>query len=392
MRRNIICMISMLLVGMSVLTSCVKDEAKNKECDITSAWVQGDEYAMYFQCKNQMRKSDISSSETEIVFTVRSLLSLPKQLPLFLDVTPGATVEPANGSMQDFTAGPVTYTVTSEDGEWKRQYKVIFQEPILPSFKFGFENVEVVEFRATRSSYHSFYEVLSNGQRYNVWDSGNSGAVLALGIDQTPDAFPTKSVDDGYKGKAVCLQTISAGSLGAMMNKPIAAGNLFLGKFIVEKIMTPLKSTQFGTSIDREPVRVTGYYKYRPGNKFTDMEMKEIAGRTDEASIYAVFYKNKDAEGNDYYIYGDDVEDFTKLAANPNVYKIAQVKQLPATDQWTRFEMFFEGKDADNKEVADNKFNLALVFSSSKDGAKFEGSIGSTLYVDEVEISFEKND
>jgi hypothetical protein len=54
--------------------------------------------------------------------------------------------------------------------------------------------------------------------------------------------------------------------------------------------------------------------------------------------------------------------------------------------------MFFEGKDADNKEVADNKFNLALVFSSSKDGAKFEGAIGSTLYVDEVEISFEKND
>lgn len=89
MRRNIICMISMLLVGMSVLTSCVKDEAKNKECDITSAWVQGDEYAMYFQDKNQMRKSDISSSETEIVFTVRSLLSLPKQLPLFLDVTLG---------------------------------------------------------------------------------------------------------------------------------------------------------------------------------------------------------------------------------------------------------------------------------------------------------------
>ena len=65
---------------------------------------------------------------------------------------------------------------------------------------------------------------------------------------------------------------------------------------------------------------------------------------------------------------------------------------MPATDQWTRFEMFFEGKDADNKEVADNKFNLALVFSSSKDGAKFEGAIGSTLYVDEVEISFEKND
>jgi len=30
------------------------------------------------------------------------------------------------------------------------------------------------------------------------------------------------------------------------------------------------------------------------------------------------------------------------------------------------------------------------VFSSSKDGAQFEGAVGSTLYIDEVEISYEK--
>ena len=59
-------------------------------------------------------------------------------------------------------------------------------------------------------------------------------------------------------------------------------------------------------------------------------------------------------------------------------------------NEWTRFEMFFEGKDADDEELSEKKFNLALVFSSSKDGALFEGAIGSTLYVDEVEISFEK--
>jgi len=35
-------------------------------------------------------------------------------------------------------------------------------------------------------------------------------------------------------------------------------------------------------------------------------------------------------------------------------------------------------------------YNLALVFSSSKNGAQFCGAVGSTLYVDKVVISLEK--
>lgn len=177
-----------------------------------------------------------------------------------------------------------------------------------------------------------------------------------------------------------------------MFKRPIAAGSLFLGKFIIEQVLTnTLKSTRFGIPIDREPVRVTGYYKYQPGEKFTDKDMTVVSGKTDEASIYAVFYKNKDSQGNDYYLYGDDVLDLDNLLKNnPQVVKVARVKSLPATDQWTPFIMEFEGEDADDKDVAAKKYNLALVFSSSKDGAKFEGAIGSTLYIDEVKVSFEK--
>lgn len=380
-----------LLAGACVLTSCVKEEARNKECDILSAWVEGDELSGHFIDKGQMRKGDISSAETQILFTVRSLLMLPRQLSVYFDITPGATIEPANGSMQDFTSGPVTYTVTSEDGQWQRQYKVAFTELSLPSFRFSFEHVEETEKSELFSySYHVFYELGSDGQRQDIWASGNRGAALTL-PNSDPYGFPTYSAGDGYEGKSVCLQTISTGKLGEAMRKPIAAGNLFLGKFIVEKVLSePLRSTQFGTPVDRDPVRVTGYYKYQPGARFTDVNMREVAGRTDEGSIYAIFYKNKDADGNDYYLYGDDVEDFGKLRQNPNVLKVAQVEQLRTTDQWTRFEMFFEGQEADEVELADKKYSLALVFSSSKTGAQFEGAVGSTLYIDEVEVSFEK--
>ena len=45
------------------LASCIKDEAKNKECDIESAWIEGEEYEQYFYQKTDMYK-DVSSTET----------------------------------------------------------------------------------------------------------------------------------------------------------------------------------------------------------------------------------------------------------------------------------------------------------------------------------------
>ena len=102
------------------LTSCIKDEAPNKECDIESVWIEGEEYQQYFYRTNEMRKESIGSIDTDIIFSVRSLISLSKEIPLNFKITEGATIEPANGSKQDFTKGPFTYTVTAEDGQWKR--------------------------------------------------------------------------------------------------------------------------------------------------------------------------------------------------------------------------------------------------------------------------------
>lgn len=369
---------------LMTLTSCIKDEPLNNECDITSAWVEGDEYKVYFDNPTQMHVDNISSTEKEIVFTVRSTVSLSKQIPVNFTMTDGATIEPANGSMQDFTAGPVTYTVTSQDGQWKRQYTVVFKEPILPSYKFSFEHVETVE-SSNKCSYHEFYEETEETGRQNIWASGNRGAQMTIAYASKPEAFPTYSTPDGYQGKGVCLQTISTGQLAAILKKPIAAGNLFLGKFLMDSVLVkPLRATQFGILINKEPVRLTGYYKYQPGKEFTDKDMKVVPGRVDEADIYAVFYRNKDSEGNDVWLYGDDV------LTSPLIVSKAVVKSLPATNEWTRFEAFFEGADADPAIMAKNGYNLALVFSSSKAGATFEGAVGSVLYVDEVEVSFEK--
>lgn len=373
-----------LLALVLMCTSCIKDELPNTECDITSAWVEGDEYAENFYEPSQMRLENISTTENELVFTVRSLISLPKSMPLYFNITPGATISPANGSPQDFTQGPVTYTVTSQDGSWKREYTVVFKEASLPTFTFSFENYETKE--SSSNYYHEFYEIDQTGMRQNIWASGNLGAILIKYNSQAEDQ-PTYSTPDGYKGRGVCLNTQYAGELGKAFGKPIAAGNLFIGRFILENVLIDaLKATQFGRPIDRVPVRVTGYYKYQPGSVFTNKEMQEVPGRVDEASIYAVFYRNKDAQGNDVYLYGDDV------LSSPYIVRKAQVATLPPTNEWTRFEMFFEGSDADEALLAAQGYNMTLVFSSSKDGASFEGAVGSVLYIDEVAISFDKDE
>ena len=366
------------------LSSCIKDELPNTECDIVSAWVEGEQYASNFYHPSQMHLDNISSAEKEIVFSVRSLISLPKKLPVNFTITERATIQPASGSEQDFTKGPVTYVVTSEDGEWKREYKVTFKEATMPTYIFSFETYETLEWES--NFYHNFYEISQSGERLNMWASGNPGAVL-IKLGTKPEDQPTYSTPDGYAGRGVCLNTQGTGEIGQTFGKPIAAGNLFMGHFIFENVLSqPLKATEFGYAMDREPVRVTGYYKYKPGPVFTDKNMNTFPNRTDEASIYAVFYRNVDSEGNKVFLYGDDV------LTSPYIVKKAEVAALPPTDEWTRFEMFFEGQNADDELVQDLGYNLTLVFSSSKEGASFEGSVGSTLYIDEVEVSFELPD
>lgn len=370
------------ICAIALLGSCIKSEPLNQECDIVSAYLEGEQYAALFYQPSQMRQDNIPSASKDIVFSVKSMNLLPDRLPVFFTVTEGATINPPSGSEQNFKGGPVIYVVKSEDGAWERQYTVGFKESSLPTTLFGFEHVETVE-GMNNNQYHAFYELDASGKRDDIWASGNPGAIL-IKTDSKATEQPTYSMENGYMGKGVCLNTQDAGALGHMFKKPIAAGNLFIGKFLMEKVLVnPLKATQFGTPIAQVPTRVTGYYKYRPGDTYTNANMEPVPGRVDEASIYAVFYRNKDENGQDVFLYGDDV------LSSPYVVRKAQMAKVPPTDDWTPFEMFFEGGDADPEVLAEQGYNMTVVFSSSKDGATFEGAIGSTLCIDEVKVYFE---
>lgn len=374
-----------LLVFPLFFSSCIKEEPQNNECDILSAWVEGEAYEPFFYQPSQMRVDNLPSTSNTIVFMVRSLDSLPL-LPIHFSLSPGATITPANGSLQDFSQGPVIYTVTSEDGKWVRVYRVGFQEYNPTASLFSFEHVDTEEYTASNSFYHVFYEQDTSGDRRYIWSSGNVGVAI-LHQNLVPEDFPTYSTADGYLGNGVCLNTQLTGALGAMMHKPIAAGNLFIGQFDLSAVLTnALEATRFGIPVDRQPLRVSGWYKYNPGPVFTNMDMEEVPGRVDQAHIYAVFYRNHDDEGNPVVLDG------TNVLTSEYIVSMAQLVGLPATDVWTRFEMAFEGGIADPEILANMGYSFTVVFSSSKDGDTFEGAVGSTLYIDEVEVMFNNSE
>lgn len=393
MRKNRLLLQTCALIALALgfLSSCIRDEAPGMECDIEKMWVEGEDLEQFFYDANDMKRTVIST-ESDIDFFVRSVILMPKQVAVHFDLTPGATISPENGSVQDFSDGDVIYTVTAEDGRTTRVYRVGFREvsQAVTNRTNSFENYEEVRYGSSEIFYHRFFELDNDGNKLsNIWASGNEGFCLSMisrvlsGQGATPEEFPTVSDPNGRTGRCVKLQTLSTGDMGKTTKRPIAAGNLFMGKFNITYAATnSLLATEMGVPFNREPLMVTGYYKYKRGADFTGADSKVIPGRQDEADIYAVLYRNKDDNGNAVMLNGGDV------LTSPYIVRKARVASLPETDEWTPFDMFFEGDTPIDKVLLENLgYNLALVFSSSKSGATFEGAVGSTLYIDDVVLS-----
>lgn len=133
---------------------------------------------------------------------------------------------------------------------------------------------------------------------------------------------------------------------------------------------------------------MTGYYKYKAGETFTD-ENKEEVSKSDMGDIYAALYESFTG---DYSLNGDLFPQDGPI--DEHIVSLARIGQdgnptMAETDQWTRFELSFEpqnGKTIDEERLRNGEYKLAIVFTSSIEGAYFRGAVGSELYVDEVEI------
>ena len=380
---------------LCTLNSCIQDEPLNAECDITGV------DTLWLQQNRSLIKGNPRIDNTRVSFTVPYDADRSALAPKFY-LTPGARltamvdgveVADANGMTRDFNT-PQTYTTHSEDGQWSKSYEVSFESEA-PIEKLDFENFEL----DPSGRYQVWFEMDANdasNPRRNYWASGNPGYNLT-GLGSSPGVFPTTAAEGGVSGKCIKLETKDTGMYG-MSTKPkmpIAAGNLFIGEFELSKASRyPRKATKFGLPLVRKkPVKLEGYYKYKAGAKFTDAKKKVQPTMHDTADIYAVVYEID--PDNFVPLDGDNILTASNIALMARIDKPAEfegdMSELAAAD-WVHFSEPFKpmnGKEFDAERLARGGYAIAIVMTSSRQGAYFEGAIGSTLYVDQLRVVYE---
>ena len=359
------------------VTSCIQNEALNVEAAIDGCG------------GSDIQQCLIDPNE----FTVQLYASRaadPSKININFNLPAGASIVPVQRFTEDGIntynfkdENPRLFKVTSEDGAFSATYTIRLWQTEMP-FTYDFETL------SSDNPYHKFTEDNpSSGTiiRRLELASGNPGFELTK-MAKAPDGYPTVQVNGGVDGgKCVKLETKDTGSFGSMVKMYIAAGNLFIGSFEVGQALSgnAMKATHFGFPFFYYPLRLEGWYKYKAGPTFSS-KGKPVEGRKDECDIYGVLYETDD---NVQFLDGS-----TSLNS-PNIVALARnIKELPETDIWKQFNFKFEpqnGKSIDPDKLGKGIYKLAIVFSSSVDGAKFEGAVGSTLYIDKVTIAHTSN-
>lgn len=382
MRKRLLVMLGCML-GVWALTSCIREEAQNAECDITgvdSLWLR--------ELPEGMVTGNPVVKNNSVTFFVAEGTDVTALNPRFY-VTPGARLLMKNALGQytnfdpefkrDFTT-PKTYTVVSESGQWHKDYVVSFETPS-PLDVCSFEHFQLDD----RGQYQCLLQEQSDGSlNAHVWDCGNGGFALS-GMAKTPEEYPTTFVDGGVTGKCARLETKSTGDFGRRTNMPLAAGNLFIGEFRVQQAMLlPLQATRFGLQIAKgEPESITGWYKYTPGETYKDRAQNVHPELRDSCDIYAVLFEVDPAKV--VPLAGDNV------MTSDRVVMLARLEHPGEPQEWTRFEAPFrlmEGKTFSRERLKQKGYAFTMVASSSRGGAFFQGAVGSVLFLDDYGVKW----
>lgn len=365
--------------------SCIQTEAPNAEADILSCIVPEGILIGSPQISNDRIVLRITP-----VIDPALLPSILASLKLDFTLTPGATIDPPSGTIRDFNE-PQTYKVTSQDKKWEKTYTVsCMSENMLTAYGFEhYRTIQKVDSKGNKyDAYHEFYEITENGEEQNLWSSGNPGVAMIFS-GKGPNEYPTRADQNGLSDICAKLVTCDTGFAGALFKSPLAAGNLFIGSFIINYSNT-LKSTHFGEKFNYIPTAIRGYYKYQSGEVYKQYDKETnkstiIPDKKDKLDIYGIMF-----ETDNEVKYLDGTHNFE----HPNLVSVARIadEDKKETDEWTYFYIPFEllpGKEIDLEKLKAGNYSISVVFSSSVDGAYFSGSVGSTLYIDEVELIYE---
>lgn len=356
--------ISILLVLLCI--SCIQDEPLNPEADILS-----------FSLPDHVVLTEATINQTSISINVRKNADLTALIPI-IEITEGATINPSPELPQDFSR-PVSYVVTAADGVHNRQYTV---QTITASFvNYDFENWKILN---DQYAYETPLDYDEEGKEVQLWDSSNKGIVMYR-PHLTTKEFPVCATISAYAGRyAAELQTQEGpGNVLNIIYIPVVAGSLFTGKFdLIGALANPLLGTQFGQPFYEKPITFRGAYTYKAGpGDYIDPQGKPRPEMRDSCAVYSVLYRSdKDL----------DRLDGTNVLTHPNIVALAmlppEMRAGSEGEGFNSFEVPFEYKPGVELDFEKYSYKLAIVFSSSFYGDRYEGTPGSHLVVDDIRI------
>jgi Putative carbohydrate metabolism domain len=316
-----------------------------------------------FKLENQVGNTQLNQETRSIVITVSAEAQLTSLKAIEISASTFAKVSPAIGEAQDFTS-PVTYTVIAEDGSTAEYTVTVKQEGSEPQL----DNTSFDTWYTTPKGYQE-----PGLDANSIWATGNAGTVT-LG---SPNVTPLEIIANDRAAKLV---TLDLGNLAGVLGQRMGAGSLFTGKFQLD-IANPLNSTKFGIPFTARPKKFSVKYAYSPGSPYLNKNGQTLA-KKDSCDVYVLLENREGAEvkrvATGWFRSGEEKIDqfytitvdlvYGTLGANVPAY------QKPANGLY----------GAANEKVT----HLTVVFSSSYNGALFEGGTNSTLVVNDFNLIY----
>ena len=166
-----------------------------------------------------------------------------------------------------------------------------------------------------------------------------------------------------------------------------AAGNIYTGQFVrtIINLTNPGAELDFGRPYaGGRPTKLIGYYKYQPVIVDNGGYAELTQGQMDKCSIYIALCDWETA-----FRVNTQTGTFVDLNASDIIaYGELSDAEASRTDmpEYQKFEIDIKYRDLTRKPTY-----ILIVASASKYGDYFTGGKGSTLYIDEFELSFDYN-
>ena len=210
-----------------------------------------------------------------------------------------------------------------------------------------------------------------------VWDSANEGTADILGQSLVPTTPEETLV---IRGKAVRMES------GELLSN-FAAGNIYTGDFGSATISPVGAKLKWGTPFTSRPLALRGWYRYEPeAINRTSSAYSHLSGQTDFCQIQ-VFLTTWEEQ---FEISTGDNRFVDTSMSNPEIVAYGAIvsqenttSKSGNTNGYVQFTIPLEYRNLEQPTY------IVISGAASRYGDYFTGGLGSTLYLDELELVYD---